>query len=435
MYEMKNMKTGRRLMRMAVSLAVLFAVSCGKARSPQPADSSAPEVRAIQVSIVAAQVREVPVSIEANGTFEASEASDLTPPAEGTVISTPVDIGASVESGDVVVRLDDRDARLRLDQARAMVEQAEASLRQAEFRVGLMAGGTFDPLKVPEVQASQAAYESAKSRNTLAQADAARYAELFRTGDVSRSSYEKYKSEADSAKSQAEAAKQQYEAALNTARQGFQGVGTAQASLASARAQLAIAQKAVDDTIVRAPFAGQITARLVAVGEYVSKSSKLLTIVRSNPMKLQLQMPEANASRIRPGQRVIARVAAFPALEFVGEIRAINPAISVESRALTVEVRFQNPDLKLQPGMFATSNVQLAGTEKAVFVPQDAIASNPGLESAQVFLVDGGVAHARVVLPGSTTQGMVRVLSGLSGGETLAVTNLDNLYDGVAVRQ
>ena len=422
-------------MSMAVSLAVLFAVSCGKARSPQPANSSAPDVRAIQVSTVAAQVREVPVSIEANGTFEASEASDLTPPTEGTVISTPVDIGASVESGDVVVRLDDRDARLRLDQAKALVEQAEASLRQAEFRVGLMAGGTFDPLKVPEVQASQAAYESAKSRNTLAQADAARYAELFRTGDVSRSSYEKYKSEADSAKSQAEAAKQQYEGALNIARQGFQGVGTAQASLASTRAQLALAQKAVDDTIVLAPFAGQITARLVSVGEYVSKSSKLVTIVRSNPMKLQLQMPEANASRIRRGLRVTALVAAFPALEFVGEINAINPAISVESRSLTVEVRFQNPDLKLQPGMFATSRVQLGGTEKAVFVPQDAIASNPGLESAQVFVVDGGIAHARVVQPGGATQGMVRVLSGLSGGETLAVTNLDTLYDGIAVRE
>ena len=70
-----------------------------------------------------------------------------------------------------------------------------------------------------------------------------------------------------------------------------------------------------------------------------------------------------------------------------------------------------------------------------MFVPQDAIASNPGLESAQVFVVDGGVAHGRVVQPGGAANGMVRVLSGLSGGETLAATNLDKLYDGVAVRQ
>jgi multidrug efflux pump subunit AcrA (membrane-fusion protein) len=373
--------------------------------------------------------------MEANGTFEATETSDLAPPAEGLVVSTPVDIGASVKSGDVVVRLDDRDARLRFDQAKTLVDQAESSLRQAESRIGIASGGAFDAIRVPEVQAAQAAYESAKARNTFAEADAARNAELFKTGTVSRSTYEKYKIDADSAKAEAEAAKQQYEAALNGARQGFQGVGAAQAALASARVQLAMAQKGVDDTVVRAPFAGQITARPVAVGEYVSRTSKLVTVVRSNPLKLLLQMPEANASRIRLGLRVTAHVAAYPTQEFAGEVSAINPAISVDSRALGVEVRFKNPDLKLHPGMFATAAVQLEGTEKAVFVPQEAIVSNPGLESAQVFVVETGLAHGRVVQVGGSSNGMIRVVSGLSGGETLASKNLDKLYDGVAVRQ
>jgi len=85
--------------------------------------------------------------------------------------------------------------------------------------------------------------------------------------------------------------------------------------------------------------------------------------------------------------------------------------------------------------MFASATVQLEGKEKAVFVSQDAIASNPGLESAQVFVVDGGLAHGRVVQLGGSANGMVRVLSGLSGPETLATKNLDKLYDGVAVRQ
>ena len=70
------------------------------------------------------------------------------------------------------------------------------------------------------------------------------------------------------------------EAALNAARQGFQGVGAAQASVASAQAQLAMAQKAIDDTVVLAPFAGQITRDPLAIGEYVSTSSKLVTLVR-----------------------------------------------------------------------------------------------------------------------------------------------------------
>ena len=234
-----------------------------------------------------AQVREVPVSIEANGTFEASEASDLTPPAEGTVISTPVDIGASVESGDVVVRLDDRDARLRLEQAKALVEQAEASLRQAESRIGLMAGSTFDPLRVPEVQARRRPTSPQKSRNHSGRGGRGplcrtvshwrRFAQQLMRNTSRRPTARSLRRRPRSSN---------IEAALNTARQGFQGVGAAQASLASARAQLAIAQKGVDDTVVRAPFAGQVTARPISVGEYVSKSSKLVTIVRSNPMKL-----------------------------------------------------------------------------------------------------------------------------------------------------
>ena len=425
----------KSLLILSILLLVVSAAGCTRSQSEASTNLQTPEVKPIVVSTEMAEVREVPLSLGANGTFEATESSDLAPPAEGLVVATPVDIGASVKSGDVVVRLDDRDARLRFDQTRAVVDQAEASLRQAESRIGMGSGSAFDAVRVPEAQAAQAAYESAKAKTVLSDADAARYAELFKSGDVSRSIYEKYKSDADSARAQAEAAKQQYEAALNTARQGFQGVGSAQAALASARAQLAIAQKAVDDTVVRAPFAGQITARPVAVGEYVSRTSKLVTVVRSNPLKLLLQMPEAHASSIRQGLQVIARVAAYPTEEFVGEVRAINPAISADSRALTAEVRFQNPQLKLQPGMFATASVQLEGKEKGVFVPMAAIASNPGLESAQVFVIEEGLAHARVVQLGGSENGVVRVLSGLSGSERVATKNIDKLYDGVAVNQ
>jgi multidrug efflux pump subunit AcrA (membrane-fusion protein) len=422
------------------ALLLVLVAGCSKGKSAEPANSTPAAIKVIEVTTTTSEVREVPLSIDANGTFDASESSDLSPQSPGLIAATPVDVGASVKKGDVVVRLDDRDARLRLEQAKSVVGQADASLRQAESRIGFTPGGTFDPAKVPEVQAAQAAYESAKGRAALAQADATRYAELVKSGDVSRSNYEKYKTDADSAQSQAEASRQQYEAALNSARQGYQGVGTAQASVTSAQVQLAMAQKAIDDTVVVAPFAGQITARPTAIGEYVATSSKLATLVRISPLKLKLQIPEANAARIRTGQRVVARIAAYPNEEFTGAISAINAAVSVDSRALNVEVQFQNTDGKLHPGMFATATVLLSGTEKAVFVSRDAILGNSGLESAQVFAIDGGKAHGLVVqLNGADTSGvgsgMVRVISGLSGGEILAAKNLDKLYDGAAVRQ
>jgi RND family efflux transporter MFP subunit len=425
---------------LAASLLLVLVAGCGKAQSTEPSNSRPAAAKPIEVTTTRSEVREVPLSIDTNGTFEASESSDLSPQSPGLIAATPVDVGASVKKGEVVVRLDDRDAKLRLEQARSVVGQAEASLRQAETRIGFTAGGTFDPAKVPEVQAALAAYESAKGKASLAQADANRYAELVKSGDVSRSNYEKYRTDAESAQSQAEAARQQYEAALNSARQGYQGVGTAQASVASAQVQLAMAQKAIDDTVVLAPFAGQIIARPTAIGEYVATSSKLATLVRISPLKLNLQIPEANAARIRTGLRVVAHVAAYPNEEFTGVISAINAAVSVDSRSLNVEVQFQNPDGKLHPGMFATASVLLSGTEKAVFVSRDAILGNSGLESAQVFVIEGGTARGLVVQLGGADasgagSGMVRVLSGLSGGEILAAKNLDKLYDGAAVRQ
>jgi len=425
---------------LAASLLLVLVAGCGKSQSTDPSNARPAAAKPIEVTTTKSEVREVPLSIDTNGTFEAIESSDLSPQSPGLIAATPVDVGASVKKGDVVVRLDDRDARLRLEQAKSVVGQADASLRQAESRIGFTSGGTFDPTKVPEVQAALAAYESAKGRAALAQADATRYAELVKSGDVSRSNYEKYKTDADSAQSQAEASRQQYEAALNSARQGYQGVGTAQASVASAQVQLAMAQKAIDDTVVVAPFAGQITARPTAIGEYVATSSKLATLVRISPLKLNLQIPEANAGRVKAGLKVLARIAAYPNDEFTGAISAINAAVNVDSRALNVEVQFQNPDGKLHPGMFATATVLLSGTEKAVFVSRDAILGNAGLESAQVFAISGGTAHGLVVqLSGMDTtgagSGMVRVLSGLSGGEILAAKNLDKLYDGAAVRQ
>ena len=142
---------------LAALLLVVFATGCGKSQSEASTDSGPSDVRTVEVSTTTAEVREVPLSMEANGTFEATESSDLAPPTEGLVIATPVDIGGSVKSGDVVVRLDDRDARLRLDQAKALVDQAESSLRQAESRIGIEQGSAFDAVRVPEVQAAQAA--------------------------------------------------------------------------------------------------------------------------------------------------------------------------------------------------------------------------------------------------------------------------------------
>ena len=215
-----------------------LAVSCGRSSPESAAKTSAgpgSESGPIAVAVATAEVREVPIHIDATGSFVAEESSDVAPLTSGRVIATPVDVGAFVKLGDTIVRLDDSDAGLRVQQAKASAQQTEAAVRQAQSKIGLNPDASFDPTTVPEVQASRANYESAVAEVKLAEADAQRYANLVQTGDVSQSNYERARTQAETAKARADAARRQYEAAMNTARQNYQGVESAQASLEAAR--------------------------------------------------------------------------------------------------------------------------------------------------------------------------------------------------------
>jgi multidrug resistance efflux pump len=173
-----------------------------------------------------------------------------------------VNVGDFVNQEQMIARFEDRDAQLRLEQAKASEQQAEAALRQAQSRIGLGQNQDFNPDNIPEALSARAAYESAVAQAKLATADAQRYQNLITTGDVSRSAYERARTQADTAAAQANATLQQYEAALNLARQNYQGVLTAQASLAGARVQTALAEKAMQDTVVRAHLPCGMTIRL-----------------------------------------------------------------------------------------------------------------------------------------------------------------------------
>jgi multidrug efflux pump subunit AcrA (membrane-fusion protein) len=395
--------------------------------------AQAAETKPVQVSTATALQKTVPVYIQSSGSFMADETSDVAPPAAGRVSLTPVNAGAFVQEGQVIAQLDQSDAKLRLDQALAAQTQAEAAVRQSQSRIGLGPNSTFDPNSVPEVQSAMAAYNSAASQAKLARADEKRYANLVATGDVSLSNYEKQRTQAESAEAQAESARKQYEAALNNARQNFQSVGGAEASLAGFRSQVAIARKAIEDTIVRAPMSGYVSDRPIAVGEYVSTSSKIATVLRVTPIKLFLQISEAEASRVKPGMGVEARLAAYDNRDFPGKVTVIRPAVDPTSRAMTVEVEFPNAGFLLKPGMFATARVLLPEGEQGIFVPVSALLTDATTASSQVFLIDGSKARAHVVRVGDTDSGMVRVLSGVTAGAKVATSNLKDLYDGVAI--
>jgi membrane fusion protein, multidrug efflux system len=293
----------------------------------------------------------------------------VTSQAAGTVLDTPVNIGDTVDNEQVLVRLDDRDARLKLQQADAALEQANAQQERAR-------------------------------------AEVARNEELVQSGYLSKSAYEQ----------------------LTTT------LSVATAGVSQATAQLNIARKALEDTTIRAPFPGHITARPVARGEYVNVGATVVTLLRITPIKLQLQVPESAATALQRGMTVSASVPAYPGRTFAGTLSALNVAIDPASRAMAVEARFPNQDGSLTPGMFASADVRLPATEPAVFVPGASVVPVADGQALGVFVVDGDMVRVRVVQTGERDGDLVRILSGVQAGDVVAATNVDRLVEGARVR-
>jgi membrane fusion protein (multidrug efflux system) len=134
------------------------------------------------------------------------------------------------------------------------------------------------------------------------------------------------------------------------------------------------------------------------------------------------------------GDKVTARVSAFPNREFEGHVIAVDASVDPNSRAFILEATFENKDNALKPGMFATAHVQLPGTASAVFVPKAAVLRDKTTDSNQVFSISEGKAHVHVVaIQDASSPDETRLASGITGDEILATSNLSELFDGAPV--
>jgi RND family efflux transporter MFP subunit len=418
-------------------ISLLAALSACQRSETSAATASATAKAAVQtptVSAIRVTTHEVSATVQATGSFVAHDTSDVAPNEAGIIVATMVDVGDFVQQGQLIARLDDRDAKLRVDQARAGQQQAEASVRQAQSRIGLAQNQAFDPNSVPEVLAAKAAYESAMAQQRLAQADSKRYENLVNSGDVSRSAYDKARTQVETADAQVNATRQQYEATLNAARQNYQGVATQEASQLGTRAQMAMAEKVLADTEIRAPFAGYVGARSVTPGEYVATTAKIATILRVTPIKLELQVPELYAQQVKRGLNVDASVTGYAGRVFNGSVTAINPAVDPNSRTFIVEVTFANADVALRPGMFATARIVLPGSTQGIFIPPNTLITDATTNSSQVFVIRDGKARLAVVQLGERDGDLVRILTGIPADAVLATDHLQDLYDGQNVK-
>ena len=402
-----------------LSAAAIFAASCGGSKANVTNNTNSTQPVIIEVTTAAAIMRELPKFFEATGSLTGDQQTDVAPSVAGKVVYIGVELGSFVKRGQTIVRLDDVDSKLRVQQAQSQLEQARAALRQAEEKVGLRAGQPFDPNRVPEVA-------NARVAMNLAEKNLRRAERLIESGDISRSAFDDQKGRYDQLR-------EVYEAALSQARQNYAAVATARANVANAESSLSLARRTLSYANVFSPIDGFVSERVADLGEYVSPTTKVATVVRINPLRVRIDIPEQAIPSVGVGQSVSVTTSAWPDRSFSGRIARISPNVTPTSRTLTVEAEIENSNGVLKPGQFATIRILQERSAPAVLVPVRAVRTEAGV--SRVFVMKDGYARERIVQTGQTEGDLIEIKSGISADEVVATSNLEMLSEGVAVRQ
>jgi membrane fusion protein (multidrug efflux system) len=196
------------------------------------------------------------------------------------------------------------------------------------------------------------------------------------------------------------------------------------------QAELLLSEVELEKAEVRAPFSGIIGLRAVSPGSYVSSQTRLTTLQDIDPVKVEFSVPEAYARDLAVGDPVRFGIKGLDG-EFMGRVYALEPAIDLETRSLTLRATAPNPEGTLLPGAFAEVRVAVREVSEALSVP--AIAVVPELGGKKVFVLEEGLAQPRVVETGIRTETRVQITRGLEPGERVIVSNIPRLRVGIAV--
>jgi RND family efflux transporter MFP subunit len=381
---------------------IAAATGCGTGVKGESTTSDA-VATPIAVSSTAAVEQPIQRFLEVTGTLAAQEEAEVAAEVQGRVVATPVERGSRVAEGDPLIRI----AAAEME---AQAAEADANAAQIVGRLGLADGAEFSVDQVPEVA-------NARANLDLAEGDFERAQMLFERKLLA-------KAEFDQRTAQVEVARRQYDIARNGAAQQFQ-------ALLAARARVSLARKALADTVVRSPFSGVVGQRLVSVGDYVARGTKVVSVLRTNPLRVNLTVPQQYSTEVAVGRPVSLAVDAASGQRFEGHVRYVSPALQADSRTLVVEALVTNTEGLLRPGSFATARIEQASERPGVLVPKAAIRTVAG--TSRVYVLSGERAEERIVTIGQSVEDLVEISTGLKAGENVATSNVDQLADGARV--
>ncbi|KUK13380.1 MAG: efflux RND transporter periplasmic adaptor subunit [Synergistetes bacterium] len=341
---------------------------------------SAQEEKAIPVEAFRVSYTKMKSSITITGTISAYEDVDIFPRVSGSkVIKIYKEVGDFVKSGEVLADLDTEMIDVQLKQAYASKESAKAAIKQAEIRVATL------------------------------RKDYERIKKLYEEEVVPKQQLDQIEGEYLIARAGLEAAKKKLE-----------------------EVEALIKQLELTKSYHRilAPVSGVVSERKIEVGEIVSVTSPIFRISKISELKVKGSVPENYFYGVKIGMKAEVLVDIYPEKHFLGEVRLLSPTVDPKTRTGEIEVKINNQDLLLKPGMFARIKLDLQERE-VLFVPQQALRRFEGTGRYYVFVVDENRrARIREITIGDRSGDRIEVVKGLSPQELVVLTVTSAVKDG-----
>ena len=369
--------------RVVIGLALLM---CGCQNSDSEEKITPTGIKVVEpptVKVITVKKGDISVPLVATGTIFPEYESKIGPKISGTIEIVYVDEGDTVQKGQPLVQLDQKNLLIAVRQGQAAVRVAEAQLKEAEV----------------------------KGENLKKEKE--RLANLLKKNVISQQKYD----DIDTAYSMA-----------------VTGMEVIRAQILSSRENLAMAEQNLSDTVIIAPFAGLIVERFINQGEFVSTMppSPLFLMMNIDKVKTEIGLPEIHIARIHIGNPVDVTVDTYPGIIFKGTVSTINPMVDPVSRAFTVKVEIPNKNHRLKPGMFARVKIYPTIHKGALIVPFKSVMKREG--TTVVFVIEGTTVKLRAVTAGITNEREIEVIDGVKEGEEVVVEGHYGMADKTTVR-
>jgi RND family efflux transporter MFP subunit len=379
----------KKLPIIAAALLVLvlvgaFVYRIGQSKERNAVAKAASEKEVItSVRTATVSTKDMPQVVQITGNIKANNDIQVLPKSPGRVTNVYVDVGSIVKAGQVLATVEAVDMALRVKQAQAQLQQAQAGLEQAKV----------------QKQTAQRGIERARAlleKGAMTQAD--------------------------------------FEGADAGAQLAAVGILGAEASVALADANLALVQKAFEDTRITTPVAGVVTRKNINIGTMAQPATAAFSVQDQSSLKMEGAVPATYVPKLALGMAVEILVDELPGRSFVGKVSRLAPTLDAETRRGAIEIALE-PAEGLLPNMFGRAQISFGSSANVLVVPGTAVLSVAGQPAVYLIEKSGDATIAKMVRPkvGAKHFDEVIIEDGLSSGDVVVVSGNAGLKDGAKV--